>query len=517
MVAYYEQTLGPDDLVLTWSYAARYELLYYQQRLGLQAQIVTLPDGADAAQTASLINSHLPPGQTVRAEINTWYTQGSDRRGMLRCLIGHGRPAPEHTMSVQGMASTAYTISGPLAPPLLSSATVNFGPVTLTAAGLPVEALPASRGLCVPLEITVIDPIRDDLQAAVRLLNAHGQEMAAADTPVLTALQAGTRHLAPGEMAMAYPLLYLPHGTPPGVYRATVRLYSADTPSGLDVLDPASGAPAGKDAEIGAVQVTDGVWPPFPAGCALPIAPGLTLANCADLAPAAPLYPGQSLPLTFAWQIDGDPPPIMIALAGAGWRVEDTGTPPASGAVLDWREIVVPAEAAGRVTLTAQVAGYGPVTVAEYAVEAADHIMTPPAAARRSGVRFPGVGTLYGFTVEEGPLHSGSPLAVTLVWQAEAATPTAYTVTVQLLDADGTLLAQHDSPPAEGSRPTTGWIEGEYIVDTHYLAFREERRGYTGAASLIAAVYDPATGDRIQTSSGTTEALLLGDVEIIAP
>ncbi|NPV68954.1 MAG: hypothetical protein HPY64_17650 [Anaerolineae bacterium] len=515
MVAYYRQTLGPDDLVLTWSYAARYELLYYQQRHGLPAQIITLPDGAEADNVIDILNRHLPPGQSVRVEINTWYTQGSDRRGMLRCLIGHNHPAPGHTMVVQGMASTAYEVTGPLTIPSPQAITpVQFDTVTLLAAGLTGEIQPASHGICIPLEVTLNAPVKDDLQAAVRLLNAQGREVAAADAPILSAQQAGTRYLRPGESALVYPLLYLPQGTPPGAYRVTVRLYGADAPSGLDIRDPASGAPAGKDAEIGLVRVIDGNWPPFPAGCALSIAPGLLLTNCAELAPAEFLHPGQTLPLTLAWQIDGEPPPITVSLTGSDWHIEDTATPLASGAVLDWREMVIPAQAAGRAILKARAAGQEPVTLAEYTIVTGDHVMSPPAVAYRSGVHFAGLGTLYGFTIEEEMIFNGSPVTITLVWQAETATQTAYVVTVQLLDVHGILIAQHDSPPVAGERPTTGWVAGEYISDTHRLVFRDDRRDYTGPASLIVAVYDPATGARIAADGGATEAVLLSSLTV---
>ncbi len=515
MVAYYRQTLGPDDLVLTWSYAARYELLYYQQRQGLQAQIITLPDGADTDTVVDILNRYLPPGQPVRVEINTWYTQGSDRRGMLRCLIGHNRPAPVQTMAVQGMASTAYEVTGPLAtPPLQAITPVRFDAVALLAAGVTGEAQPASHGICVPLDVTLTAPVQDDLQVAVRLLNTHGQEIAAADAPILSAQQVSTRYLQPGGSATAYPLLYLPQGTPPGAYRVTVRLYGAHAPSGLDIRDPASGAPAGKDAEIGFVHLTDGNWPPFLPGCALSIAPGVTLTNCADLSSAESLYPGQVLSLTLAWQIDGASPPIAIALTGSDWQIENTATPLATGAVLDWREMIIPAQATGQAMLSARVAGQEPVILAEYIIEVSEHIMSPPAVAFRSGVHFPGLGTLYGFTVDGEAIFNGSPMTVTLVWQAETSTQTAYVVTAQLLDSDGTLVAQHDSPPAQGERPTTGWVAGEYVSDTHYLVFRDDRRDYTGPATLIVAVYDPATGVRIPTDDGSAEAVLLNNLVV---
>ena len=47
MVQYYADHLTADDSVIAWSYADRYDLAYYWDRLGVQARRVTLPEGAD--------------------------------------------------------------------------------------------------------------------------------------------------------------------------------------------------------------------------------------------------------------------------------------------------------------------------------------------------------------------------------------------------------------------------------------------------------------------------------------
>ena len=82
------------------------------------------------------------------------------------------------------------------------------------------------------------------------------------------------------------------------------------------------------------------------------------------------------------------------------------------------------------------------------------------------------LGTLVGFTLADDAPASNTPLDVTLVWQAgPAGTEMSYTVFVQLLDAQGRLIAQSDALPAAGARPTSGWRSGEYIVDEHRLRF----------------------------------------------
>lgn len=60
-------------------------------------------------------------------------------------------------------------------------------------------------------------------------------------------------------------------------------------------------------------------------------------------------------------------------------------------------------------------------------------------------------------------------LLVTLTWRALAPVDKDYTVFVHMVDSGGRLVAQHDGPPAEGARPTSGWLPGEEIMDRHVI------------------------------------------------
>ena len=76
---------------------------------------------------------------------------------------------------------------------------------------------------------------------------------------------------------------------------------------------------------------------------------------------------------------------------------------------------------------------------------------------------------LAGFTVQPGAQSAAAPLDVRLVWQCVAALPQHYRVFVHLLNAQGQLVAQSDAEPAGWTRPTTGWLPGEFVVDAHQL------------------------------------------------
>ncbi|MCS6909681.1 MAG: hypothetical protein NZM11_03820 [Anaerolineales bacterium] len=72
-----------------------------------------------------------------------------------------------------------------------------------------------------------------------------------------------------------------------------------------------------------------------------------------------------------------------------------------------------------------------------------------------------------------------------------------YHVFVHLTDADGVIVAQSDGAPANGTRRTTGWLPGEYVVDPRTLSLPA---GLTpGAYTLTAGLYRPDTGARLTT------------------
>ena len=118
------------------------------------------------------------------------------------------------------------------------------------------------------------------------------------------------------------------------------------------------------------------------------------------------------------------------------------------------------------------------------------------------------LGTLAGFTLADDAPARDAPLAVTLVWQAGPAdTELSYTVFVQLLDAQGRLIAQSDALPAAGARPTSGWRSGEYIVDEHRLRFNATAQA--GPARLIVGMYDARSGERLAQWPGGADYFML--------
>src|SRR5262249_30291295 len=107
---------------------------------------------------------------------------------------------------------------------------------------------------------------------------------------------------------------------------------------------------------------------------------------------------------------------------------------------------------------------HGDVRFAEYVTPAEMPDVTP------SGALFGEHITLKGYALSGADLHAGDVLQARLDWQTDAPLTTPYKVFIQLLNADGVLVAQRDSEPSGGSQPTTAWKAGETITDQHGLA-----------------------------------------------
>lgn len=92
-------------------------------------------------------------------------------------------------------------------------------------------------------------------------------------------------------------------------------------------------------------------------------------------------------------------------------------------------------------------------------------------------------------------------LQVRLTWQAVPEGD--WHVFVQLLNPDGSLAAQHDSPPLMGLMPFWQFQPGDVVEDVHPidLATLPADRTY----ALVTGLYDPATGERLPVRANGAE------------
>jgi len=104
------------------------------------------------------------------------------------------------------------------------------------------------------------------------------------------------------------------------------------------------------------------------------------------------------------------------------------------------------------------------------------------------------------------PGDKGGRVRLTLWWEALAPVEEDYTVFTHLLNGQGRLIGGHDSMPANGSRPTSGWKTGRVVRDIHYIAF--EAGEDLGEIIIEVGLYDLETGRRLELEDGQDKVIL---------
>ncbi|PJF26351.1 MAG: hypothetical protein CUN53_08165, partial [Phototrophicales bacterium] len=484
----YARRLDANDTVLMWSYADRYELAYYWDRFAISVRRVTLPEGADMADILLLLPE---PGGDVA--LNVWYTQRADYRGMMNCLLSAGTATPE-TFQVDGMDSLIYH-APPLIPPALAPLDVWFSDGNKRIAHLGSVGQPprtrADHAACIPLHLTALDAPETEVKASLVVRDGRGREIARTDAVFADAAQRTTGQF---ERSAAFTTVRLPAGTPPGTYDLFVRLY--DEKSHLSGLIPEDTQRArfGRDLWIGTWEIVPGaVWMPD-----IQTDTPLTLI---EVQPALiTVNNGAAFDLTLLWSGRGALPDLTLTLPDGTAQTIPTEIDEHDDLTRERRTIRIPPDMMSGAATIALPDGD---IITSIQVEALPMLLDAPAFTNEVNAVFPDVGTLVGFTYEPETLE------VQLVWQAEGATSINYTVFVQLIDANGNVVAQSDSAPSGGSRPTIGWRAGEYIEDRHTLRLNP---GFTAdqviGARLIAGMYDLASGARLRTEDSTDHAAL---------
>jgi hypothetical protein len=128
----------------------------------------------------------------------------------------------------------------------------------------------------------------------------------------------------------------------------------------------------------------------------------------------------------------------------------------------------------------------------------------------------PTLAELKGVEVGETAVSANTTLPITLFWHVQGETDSSYLVFIHLIGSDGTIVAQNDAMPVQGSRPTTSWRGGEVLVDAYQLAVGADVAA--GEYQLWVGLYDPDTGIRPLTFiDGVPEAdgrILLGNITV---
>jgi hypothetical protein len=479
LAAYYASLPADTAILLPFGIEPALQV-YYAGEMAIRARFVNLPLYSDEAVVAETVSQLYREG-VRHIEFLTWYQLPADERGMYPCLLTAASSSVDEPRTFFGLMTQGYTLDRTVRLGTLIEVPPRYADYALEELAYALSP----SGVCLRSRWTGADV--PGLKLSMAMLSPLGQPLAHTDADIAPANPASE---ALGE---AYHLMQLPEAAPQTYYDLALTLYSPEQPSGYDVLDE-NGNPAGKVYIM--EYAAPGEGPPYAGGWFT--APMLRADNAGD---DRAVDAGTPMDITLLLNADNRALG-RLTLSGNGWMEEQQITYD-DHPVLEWHRFVVPPGNAGEFVLRV-----GQNELARYTIVDVPRVFDPPPYDLPIGVDYPGIGQLVGVTVRD---TEDNPLEVTLIWKGEATPETAYTVFVQLIGEDGGVIAQSDQMPAGNTRPTTGWLAGEYVSDSHTLNLPE----FAGTAHLIVGLYDAAAPGfpRARTSGGDDNVQLPIEIE----
>ena len=123
-----------------------------------------------------------------------------------------------------------------------------------------------------------------------------------------------------------------------------------------------------------------------------------------------------------------------------------------------------------------------------------------------------------GLALRAAAVHADA-LRIDLWWQADAAIADNLIVSAFLLNTDGALVAQFDSPPFAGRHPMPGWQPGELVFDPRPLQIVSEADAlppgeYTAAVQVYTFGADGGIVPVLPIEAGDTPYITLGTLRL---
>jgi 4-amino-4-deoxy-L-arabinose transferase-like glycosyltransferase len=468
-----------------------------------------------------------------------WNQGETDRRGLLPYLLEqHGAWVETHYLA--GYTVFVYDLDEE--PPALAEREVNVrvGPLRILRATVEQET-PADEALTVTLTWHLENTTGRDCKVALSLVDDQGRRLASSDREIRDSRGTGTSNWSVGQEVTGYYVLNLPAGIAPLDYALQAIVYDQSNSSGLDVLD-AAGAATGKslilervtlapsrgrvektvDREKSGLHATVG---------STKVAAGLELR--AFGLDRDQVRTGEKLSVALEWHSTaGDLPDYRPALrlVRDGLTLAEEDEAPANGryptswwgrgaTVVEQRALLIPPDIEGGVAeVQIGVPGEASLSLGQITVEKVVRSFLPPQSQVETNMPLGDVAELVGYDLAATDLPAGVPFSITLYWRALGSTAKPYVVFVHLLNEMGQVIAQHDGPPAGGERPTTGWVEQEYVADAHTLQWLtgdgQPLANYQGLAMIEVGLYDPSNGERLNTPRGDSRLLLPSSIMV---
>lgn len=118
---------------------------------------------------------------------------------------------------------------------------------------------------------------------------------------------------------------------------------------------------------------------------------------------------------------------------------------------------------------------------------------------------------LEGYDLHEFDTSGGGEVVLTLHWSTDAPLDKDYSVFVQIVDwSVPTIVSQSDQYPGQGERPTSTWVSGEQILDTHILALPDDSS--ISGSELIVGIYSLQTMERLPVAESDVDYITLLEI-----
>lgn len=425
--------------------------------------------------------------------------------------------------------NTANPLNQPGDPAKTHPTTLQAAELRLAGFNLSRERVPAGETFDVDLAWTAVAPPVVDYQSEITLLDPDGLTWSRKGTerPRTYEDMPPTRQWAAGEWGWDSREVATLTGTPPGTYDIAVTLFDKATLAPVTFIDTSFGQAVGPGAVIGQIEIVNPAAAPkfdpqYPDDHSLPGSGLRLLGYNQDRAEA---MAGEAVLLTFFWECDApaDCADFPLSLRNeAGGAVQTWTLPavregfpadawPGHGRLRGQHIVQLPAALeSGRYRFS-----LGDFPLGEIAVTAPERTFTQPKLAQSIDAAFATAGgapvaTLVGLAVDSSSSPCSPapllPCALPLVWRVDGESTVSYHVFVHLVDEAGNILAQSDAVPARWTRPTTGWLPEEYVMDTHTLTLPSGLP--PGQLFFRVGLYDPVTGERLLTRDGTDAVLV---------
>ncbi len=399
-----------------------------------------------------------------------------------------------------------------------STRDVNFGDVlNLIGVEYPDTVL-ADEAISLQLYWRPYGELPLDYSVAAHLVDETGQRFGQADSQHPG--QWPTSRWHPDNYAHDIHALWPEAGTPPGTYRLVIGVYPERGGAGVNVYNEWH-IPHGNTLDLGTITLLPARRPPTLADLDPARALNVSFGEVSLLGVTLPITtasPGDTLPLTLYWQAVAHPPTSDLSLTATLEYADGTSLPignlapirpdypprmwpPAYGLRAPHRLVLPASVLNGPAQLVLHTATYS-VTLGQLTLTVPERSFDIPPLENPRPTNF-GVGIqLLGYHLPPATA-AGQPLVV--YWQARALMSQRYMVFVHLLDENNQILAQRDTFPLNGARPTSGWLPGEILRDEYVLEWPST--GPRATYQIALGFYDPLTNERLAVTTPNGEPL----------